>query len=186
MTTAQTFDAAYIASKDPRIQKLFIGTCNQPGSPMEPTLRLQTATALALQSGLIVDPDIDARGMDPYLEYSNLLQQGFVRKFAIGEKPVLTAPPGLTVPGLPPYDPNAGKIVLSLDLANFPPFPVQPAEVQYIGAYAGNGLYNAINGAEKVFSQGAPYTEEPYLSKGMTFAFYPAIAIGEYFWQVVS
>lgn len=187
MTPAQQFDAAYIASKDPRIQALFIGTDNQPGSEMDPVLRLQTATALALQAGLIVDPDIDARGADAFLTMSNDQQLGFVRKYAIGEKPVFTTPPGISAPGIPPYDPTAGKILVSANIADYPPFagPVAPV-VDYVGLYAGNGLYNIKNGAELIFKAGDKHTEEPYAAKNISFTFLPAPAIGQYFWQQVS
>ena len=154
---------------------------------MDPVARLAAATALALQAGLVVDPQIDAQGGDAFLIMNERAAYGYTAVPSIGQKVPFMTPPGISVPGVPPYDPTGMNIKVSTNIADYPPFsgPVAPV-VNYVGAYAGNGLYNAINGAELVFTAGQKHSEEPYAAKNIAFVFLPAPAIGEYFWQQVA
>lgn len=164
----------YIPSKDPRIQALFAGTYQLPGPELDPQVREDTAKKLSAM-GLAVDENIDANGGDAYETMQQRQRDGWSRFPSLAQE--------LANPSeqFDKNDPNLAFKV-SVDPVDYPKFsgPVPPT-VLYVGAYAGNGLYNAINGAEKVFSTGQEHTEN-----GLMYTFLPAVALGEYFWEFVG
>lgn len=100
---------------------------NADGSYTAPT-RLDVAYGLATQ-GAVIDPWIDARGMDPYLAMELWTAQGFTwvpNALQAG----ITIAPGLGVPGQASYDPAnppPGSIKVSLNLLDYPQFnPPRP------------------------------------------------------------
>lgn len=187
MTLAQTFDTSYIASRDPRVQDLFAGTCGQPGTALDPSVRMTTAFDLATD-GLLIDAPIDAEGGDPYIIMYERQQYGYTWVPSALALPITLAP-GLSFPGVPsynaakPYPP--GSIVVSTNLADYPPFlePAPPAPaVPFVGNYAGGGYYFASEAAQTAFKPGDPYTQN-----GVKYAFVvlPFAMFGnEYFWKL--
>ena len=100
MTVAQTFDPAYILSRDPRIQALFAGTCGMPGDGARPqSVRMNTAFDLAV-GGLLIDAVIDAEGGDPYIIMFERAQYGYTWVPSALAAPITLAP-GLSFPGVP-------------------------------------------------------------------------------------
>ena len=186
-TTAQTFDAAYVASKDQRIQALFACTLGLPCGPtqlaLDPMTRFNRAGQLA--QVLVVDEQIDSLGGDPYLIMLERQQYGYTAVGAIGQFVPFSTPPGVSAPGIPAYDPTGLAIKVSTSLADYPPFPVPvlqaTAAAPYVGSYAGNGFYFASQAAQSTFANGQQYSQA-----GVTYVF----VVGNmgpfgktYFWQ---
>ena len=123
MTPSQAFDAAYRASRDPRIQALY--------TIADPMTRYNTALGLALK-GLAIDNEIDVRGADPYLEMLFRENDGITWVPNVLQPNVAPGvlPPGVTPnPPFVPYDPTnppPGSLLVSTDPAKFPPWPVPP------------------------------------------------------------
>lgn len=189
MTVAQTFDQAYILSRDPRVQALFAGTCGMPGAALDPKARMDEAFNLAV-GGLLIDAVIDAEGGDPYIIMFERAQYGYTWVPSALAAPITLAP-GLSFPGVPSY--NAGKpyppgsIVVSTNLADYPPFAVpEPpvVEVPYVGSYTGNGFYIASEAAQTTFSNGQTYEQN-----GVNYVFVVGSmgAFGAtYFWRIAG
>jgi hypothetical protein len=178
MSQATDFDAAYVASKDPRIQALFAGYMGLPGTALDPGTRQSQALSLAL-GGLTIDPQIDVDGGDPYLIMSTRAGYGYSTVPALLQKlPPVFLPPGVHVPGVPDYDPSLWLIKVSTQISDYPKFVGPSESTSYIGAYCGNGLYNVINNAQNFFIAGQQYTEN-----GVSYTFLVAVAANEYFWQ---
>jgi hypothetical protein len=176
----------YLPSKDPRIRDLYRGTFGLPGTAYLYGDRMQKAVSLALEAGLTVQGQIDGAGLDPFGQMSYWKQEGFLTVPKIGDAVVkLATPPGDSAPNIPNYNDTKYSIKVSVDPADYPVFdgPVV-ADTTYVGAFAGNGLYNAINGAEKVFARGDVH-EETLPGGGMfSFTFLPAPALKENFWLI--
>ncbi len=115
-----------MASKDPRVQALFV----------EPDPVLRYITALALATTLTIDNEVDARGVDPFLEMwfrKNIDQLPWTPSMLQPEiQPAGLMPNQQPNPPFVPYDPNsppAGsvKTLDPDDTANYPaPFPMPP------------------------------------------------------------
>ena len=175
------FNTRYIKSRIPAIQELFVGTCGQPGVPMDLTTRLAACNALA-KAGTVVDPQIDTGILEPYFVNQHALQGGFMTRPKIGETVPFCTPPGISMPGVPNYDDFTFAIKSSLADADYPAFsgPIPPVTL-YVGARANNeGMYNVINGAEKVFKLGEQHYEQNHY-----FTFGP-VAAGVYYWTIVQ
>ena len=198
MSLATVFDAAYVASKDPRVQALFAGTMGLPSAPgsaptgpqaLDPTVRANNAYNLALL-GLLIDAPIDAFGGDPYTLMLERTQYGYTWVPLALVAPITLAP-GLSFPGVPTYDPSPpfppGSIKVSLDLKDYPPFPVvvkPPALVPFVGSYMGNGFYGASEQAQTTFTQGEQYEQN---NVNYYFVIGSMGALGAtYFWRIVG
>jgi hypothetical protein len=128
------FDNAYWASKDPAVAAL---------RPMtDPTARATAAFQLA-QAGEIIDKNIDALGMSPYLM---MLQ----RQAVDGD---VWVPSGLQGQPTNPQDMQkgpvpAGAIKVSTDPADFPPFAPAPPPIPVSTSPIGPDLGFTIGGKE--------------------------------------
>lgn len=110
------FDAAYAASKDPRIRTLLLMDPSQPS-------RVLYAMSLA-GKGLIIDYVIDAESFDPFMTMSQRATDGMV-----------SVPDAL----------GQTQIKVTTDLSYYPPFPDPPAPATepasvYIGAEMGSTI----------------------------------------------
>lgn len=186
----------YIPSLDPRVAALFRGTYGIHGTALsimagpkgEPSERVSLAMSLALDHGCRVQGLIDAFGGDPFTLMSYWQQEGRLTVPKIGEDVVaLATAPGVSMPNIPGYNDTTYAIKVSVDPADYPKWagPVI-AETKYVGAFAGNGLYNAINGAELVFVRDQEHEEELPGGGMFKFAFVPAPALNENFWRMVG
>lgn len=134
-STQVVFDNAYWAAQPPAVASCQ-SACTQ-----------SQAQALVVQ-GYKVDVPIDVWGWDPYLVMSLRQQYGYTWVPAAGQPPVTIAP-GLTMPGVAPYDPNnppAGSIKVSLNLADYPPFQAPPAPANTVTAtvFVGSQNYGCV------------------------------------------
>jgi hypothetical protein len=148
-----TYDHAYVLSKDPRIQALFAGYMGFVGQALDPATRYAQAVALAGE-GLVIDPQIDALGGDPYLIMLERSLDGFEQVYALGQSQPFSTPPGVSAPNIPAYNQTAGLIVVSLTPP--PPFvapatpanpPVQPEPVLFVGSHIFANMYEASEAA---------------------------------------
>lgn len=186
-----TFDLAYVASKDPRIQALFAGTLGLPGASLDPATRQAQALNLALTTSLVIDGLIDAAGADPYYTMLWRAEDEYTTYPSILQ-PGVQVPPGLSFPGLPPYDPALYAIKVSTNLADYPPFTVPtptptPAQQTLFGVIIAPGYIFASQLAINLASSGAlkPGTLEVNPADGLTYALVvSANPMGNsYFWK---
>lgn len=157
-TTQQQFDQAYWASQPPEIQAL---------QTIDPAQRATQAATLAT-NGFIIDVQIMVWGWDPYLVMSMRAQYGYTWVPSALQPPISIAP-GLTEPGVVPYnpaDPPPGSIKVSTNIADYPPYapptpppstsptpaPSDPVGVQTIG-----NIYTSVPGDN--YPNGATYTD---------------------------
>ena len=120
-TTQQQFDAAYWASQPPEIQAL--------QSIADPDQRADQAAELAT-NGFTIDVPIMVWGWDAYLVMTLRAQFGYTWVPSALQPPVTIAP-GVAQPGVVAYnpsDPPPGSIMVSTNIADYPPFtpPPQP------------------------------------------------------------
>ncbi len=134
-TDQQKFDAAYFAAQPPSVQAVM----KMPvGNSAELTAREQAAVAAA-QKGALIDGEIVGWGFDAFQTMLKYQSYGYTWINNILQPAPL--PPGLSFPGFPAYDSNnppAGSIKVSLNLADYPPYPVPAvappaAPIYYIG-----------------------------------------------------
>ena len=104
--------------------------------------------------GLIIDPQIDALGGDPYLIMLERSLDGFEQVYALGQSQPFSTPPGVSAPNIPAYNQTAGLIVVTLTPP--PPFvnpatpvtpPVQPEPVLFVGSHVFGPYYQASQAA---------------------------------------
>jgi hypothetical protein len=135
----QVFDAAYWAHQNPAV-----------AVPCQHGCSASVAMTLANQ-GLQVDVPIDVWNWDPYLVMTLRGSFGYTWVPAAGQAPVTVAP-GLTGAGQA-YDPSApptGSIMVSVNLADYPPFnpptPVVAAAAQpLVGGLEFGCIYYAFD-----------------------------------------
>lgn len=127
MSEQTIFNAAYIASKDPRIQALFtMNNTNPPGG------RDKAAYALAL-GGLIIDAVIDGDGQDPFNIMSDREQDGYLWT----ESALMTVTDTSLEEKLPI---PPGGIKVSTYLADYPPYGGYPPPPPPTDSVVGNSL----------------------------------------------
>ncbi len=142
------FDKAYWLHQPPEVRSL-----NSDAGISDPAAQQLRASQLAMK-GFTIDVPIMVWGWDPYTVMG-------IRK-ALGYKwvpsalgPAVQLAPGLSDPGLPPYDPNnppPGAIKVSIDPADYPPFELPaapthaPAGVGPVGAQSVGALYLSVPG----------------------------------------
>ena len=135
------FDNAYWAAQPPEVQTLR-GLSNPASRAMD----------LATQ-GFLIDVPIMVWNWDPWKVMRLRQQYGYTWVPSALQPPVQEAP-GMNLPGLVPYDPYnppAGSIRVSTNLADYPPYPVPvPAPVvavtDYVGALNFGNVYYALPG----------------------------------------
>lgn len=145
LATQQAFNAAYWASFPPAIRQTFSPENEEP-------YETRKAKALAFaQQGYKLDTFIMLMKQDPYITMRLLQQFGFSSVPALGEEPV-TLPPSLGGPS------NAGSIKVSLNLADYPPYPVPvvpPASARMpVGPLLTGKTYVALMPESHVFANG--------------------------------
>jgi hypothetical protein len=160
-TTQAAFDQAYWLAQPPAVQAL--------ESIADFATRLAKAMQLATQ-GYTIDAPIMAWGWDPYLVMTQRQQYGYKWVPSALMAPVTMAP-GVNLPGAIAYNANnppPGAIMVSVNLADYPPFtpPVAPAPVvpavSLVGIAEGAGYFQAIgntlqNGSK--LTDGAQYSD---------------------------
>jgi hypothetical protein len=193
--TPQEFDARVVRSRHPAIALLYVGQipeqyCKAAGIPFGPAkppeVRNAAAQKLALVDGLTVDPDSDAGGMSPWYEHFMAKQGGYLTKPKIGEKLPnggLLTPPGVSSPPIPNWNDYTFAIKVSTDPEDYQPYPTPAPGPKYVGPPLGSGLYNVINGAEKIFVAGQEHWEDLGYGKQFLFVFIVAQA-GQFYWAI--
>jgi hypothetical protein len=188
-----TYDHAYVLSKDPRIQALFAGYMGFVGQALDPATRYAMAVQLAGQ-GLIIDPQIDALGGDPYLIMLERSLDGFEQVYALGQSQPFSTPPGVSAPNIPAYNQTAGLIVVTLTPPG--PFvnpatpvtpPVQPEPVAWVGSHIFGNLYNPSEAAITASANGT--IPLPNISEGghvYQWTVMPELLGNTYAWTQIS
>jgi len=155
-TTQQQFDAAYWASQPPEIQAL--------QAIADPDQRATQAAELAT-NGFTIDVPIMAWNWDPYLVMTMRAQAGYTWVPSALQPPVSIAP-GVAQPGVVAYnplDPPAGSIIVSTNIADYPPFtpPVQPPpqtpSSDPVGLQSIGDIYLTVPG--ETYPNGATFTD---------------------------
>jgi hypothetical protein len=156
-TTEQLFDAAYWASQPPEIQAL--------QSIADPEQRADQAAELAT-NGFTIDVPIMVWGWDPYLVMTLRAQSGYTWVPSALQPPVSIAP-GLTQPGVVSYnplDPPPGSILVSTNIADYPPFtpppqptPQTPSGSDPVGLQSVGEIYLSVPG--ETYPNGATFTD---------------------------
>jgi hypothetical protein len=142
--TQSNFDQAYWASQPPEVRAL--AAINDPGQRTAQGAQLAT-------NGFTIDVPIMVWGWDPYL-LMQLRQQFGYTWVPSALQPNVTIAPSLSQPGVVPYDPlhpPPGSILVSTNIADFPPFqPPTPAPVPLItdlvGPQAVGTMYLTVTG----------------------------------------
>jgi len=158
MDSTQTlFDQAYWAAQPPEVQALIALT--------DQDQRAAQAAQLASQ-GFTIDVPIMAWDWDPYLVMTMRAGYGYTWVPSALQAGVQMAP-GLTTPGLIPYDPAnppEGSIRVSTNVQDYPPFnpPAQPAPPtppsnDPVGPQSVGTLYLTVPG--DTYPDGAQYTD---------------------------
>ena len=168
-------DDAYWAAQPPAVQAIRNMTLalNPDGSP---NARETLAENLAL-AGNQIDVPIEAWGWDPTLTMAMRIQYGYTWVPSGLQSPVLL-PPGLSMPGLPSYDPTkppAGSIKVSVNVADFAPVakqqPTPAAATNAVGPHNFGDMYypgpgsNGFKDGQQVIQNGVTYTF--HLAQGM-------------------
>lgn len=114
-------DSIYLASLQPAVAALM---------SMQPDGTRESAAKDLATQGYTIDVPIQAWGWDATLTMALRKQYGYTWVPSALQPPV-ALPPGLSFPGLTPYDANnppPGSILVSVDAADYPPFikPVPP------------------------------------------------------------
>lgn len=145
--TIQIFDPVYWLSKPPEVRKLEINT-----TP-DNDVRKARAIELALR-GFQIDVPIMVWGWDPWKVMHLRQEFGYTWVPNALQAPVGAAP-GLTGPGITPYDPNnppGGAIRVSTSIADYPPFdppvaaPSMPQAFVPVGTQSLGNLYYSTKG----------------------------------------
>jgi len=155
--TQTQFDQAYWASQPPEIRAL-------PGIADE---QQRTARAADLAGkGFVIDVPIMVWNWDAYLAMKLRSDFGFTW-VPSALQPQVTVAPGLSVPGLMSYDPAhppAGSIKVSLNPADYPPFPAPaqpagqtPSGDDPVGLQSVGDLYLSVAGEN--YPDGAKFTD---------------------------
>ena len=191
--TVVTFGRAYVLSKDPRIQALFVGDLGQiaigsdgsstPTTGLSGATRYQMAYNLA-QQGLIIDDDVDAMGADPYITMFIRQQYGYAWVPSMLQANV----EGVTTGPTPP-----GSITVSTNIAEFPPFvpvpPVPPpSNGPLVGAFAAGRLWFATEVAIQMYNAGTLKVGGQTSQGGHTYTFQVTIALmgPQCYWKLVD
>lgn len=146
MTDAQTaFDKAYWASQPPEIRALLVYA--------ESDRKIRAADLAS--KGFVIDVPIMVWGWDAYLAMKLRSDFGFTW-VPSALQPNVTVAPGISpLAGQVAYDPAhppAGSIKVSLDLADYPPFPTPsqptsaPASTALVGPQSIGNLYLSVVG----------------------------------------
>jgi len=131
------------------------------GSPITADEAFGVANLLAAQGFKVTRADLT--GIAPYESMLSYVTEGYKVASYVGEPNPdwMTAPPGQDLPNTPPYDSTGHTCPVGF-LPLPEPFagPV-PEQIKYVGTRANaDGMYNAINGAEKVFAVGQENTQD--------------------------
>lgn len=122
LSVTAPFDKAYWLAQPPDVQAL--------QGISDETARETQAKVLAL-AGRKIDVPIMVWLWDPYL--TMLQRQNFGYTWVpSGLQPNIPVVPGAVLPGFPSYDPNnppAGSIIVSTNIADYPPYAVAPPPV---------------------------------------------------------
>lgn len=155
-TSQQQFDQAYWASQPPEIQAL---------ETIDPAQRSVQAATLAT-NGFIIDVPIMVWNWDPYLVMTMRAQMGYTWVPSALQPPISIAP-GLTEPGVVPYnpaEPPPGSIKVSTNVADYPPYappapstPTTPAPSDPVGVQTIGNIYTPVPGDD--YPNGATYTD---------------------------
>jgi len=156
-TTQQQFDQAYWASQPPEVQALQ-GIADQG--------QRTTQAAQLAASGFTIDVPIMVWGWDPYLVMTMRAQMGYTWVPSALQPPITIAP-GLSQPGVVPYnpaDPPPGSIKVSTNIADYPPFsptpqptPQTPAPSDPVGVQTIGNIYTSVPG--DTYPNGATFTD---------------------------
>lgn len=155
-TTQQSFDTAYWLAQPPPVRAL--------PSVADETTRSAQAAGLAT-NGYIIDVPIMVWEWDPYLIMTMRLQLGYAWVPSALQPPIYSAP-GISQPGVPPYDPlhpPPGSIIVSNNIADYPPFdpptPVNPPApvADPVGLQAVGNIYLSVVG--DTYPDGAQFTD---------------------------
>lgn len=171
------FNNAYMASLDPRIVAMM--------NISDPAARATQAQVLALK-GLTIDVVLQVWGWSPYKTMALRQMYGYTWVPSALQNPVENAP-GLTTGNLTPYDPNnppPGSIKVSLNLTDYPPFPIPVLppvpEQPYVGGlnfgtfyYVNVPAINAhLNDGQEIDQDGHRYIFHKFLNPmGFSYAF---------------
>ncbi len=152
------------------------------GSPLTADGVVAAASLLAAGGEKVTFADMT--GMEPFAYIQNLVAGGYTVFSYVGEPNPdwATMPPGQTDPAgkIPPYNAEGHTGVVSFALL-LPYVGPVPAPTLYVGQRANaEGMYNAINGAEKVFVVGQDIVEG-----GIRYVFIGFI-LGVAYWQIVG
>jgi hypothetical protein len=157
LTTQQQFDAAYWASQPPEIQAL--------QAIADPDQRATQGAALATD-GFTIDVPIMVWAWDAYLVMTMRAQFGYTWVPSALQPPVTIAP-GVAQPGVVAYnplDPPAGSILVSTNIADYPPFtpppqptPQTPSGSDPVGLQSIGTIYLSVPG--ETYPNGATFTD---------------------------
>ena len=156
MANQLEFDQAYWASQPPEVRGL--------PSLEDQDCRAKRAAELA-SKGFVIDVPIMVWAWDPYLVMKLRSDFGYTWVPSALQTPVTIAP-GLSAPGIVPYDPAhppSGAIHVSLRVEDYPPFnpPGVPASQSVTDAPVGlqslGALYYSVPGEN--FPDGAKFTD---------------------------
>jgi hypothetical protein len=157
LTTQQQFDAAYWASQPPEIQAL--------QAIADPDQRAAQGAALATE-GFTIDVPIMVWGWDAYLVMTMRAQFGYTWVPSALQPPVTIAP-GVAQPGVVAYnplDPPPGSILVSTNIADYPPFvappqptPQTPSGSDPVGLQSVGTIYLSVPG--ETYPNGATFTD---------------------------
>jgi hypothetical protein len=147
--TETDFNAAYWLHQPPEVRVLEVNTTPDQDK------RMAIGVPLALK-GFKIDVPIMLWGWSP-LKVMQLRQDFGYTWVPNAMQPQVTASPGLTGPGITPYDPNnppGGSIKVSTNIADYPPFdppivvPSGPATASYVGGQMllGQNMYYVLLG----------------------------------------
>jgi hypothetical protein len=183
------FNAAYWASFPPQVAALQ-GMAVDANAP-SPGGRTITAMGLATQ-GFIIDTPIMIWGWDPYLTMTYRQQFGFTWvPSALQAAPTIA--PGVSQPGVQPYNPNnppPGSIKVSTNLADYPPYSVPPP-AQAITQLVGAQIVPGVNKYFPVYGDTSPAGTFFTDSRGKfeKFSTPPAGPMGmnpSYWWELIQ
>jgi hypothetical protein len=156
-TPQQLFDQAYWASQPPEVQAL-------PGIA-DSDQRANQAATLATD-GFTIDVPIMVWNWDAYLVMTLRAQMGYTWVPSALQPPITIAP-GLGQPGVVPYDPSdppPGSIIVSTNIADYPPFAPPPpptpqaqAPADPVGLQSVGTIYLSVRG--ETYQNGASFTD---------------------------
>jgi hypothetical protein len=157
-TTSLDFDKVYWLSQPPEVRALEVNT-----TP-DQDIRMNRGVELAVK-GFKIDVPIMLWGWDPYKVMKLRMDFGYTW-VPNALQPRVGAAPGLTGPGIIPYDPfnpPGGSIKVSLNLADYPPvdppipLPPSPALDGPVGVQSVGNLYYSVPG--ETFMDGQKFSD---------------------------